>query len=167
VIFIGDGVPTWGELEPAALGALAEHIGAPIDAALLGKGATTALWGELAGRTGGRAMIVRSHLDEQRFALGATTAGLPRLTSARVVIAGASSSSRPAAASARSSAKSAAASAPASTMQPSGAPAAPSKVTWPAPSASHTCMRVYGARSSDGGAPPAHSSERSEAGDSA
>ncbi len=91
VIYIGDGIPTWGEQQPAALAALAEGIGAPIDAALIGKGATTALWGELSGRTGGRAVIVRSHTDEQRFALAATTAGLPRLTSARVVIMGAGS----------------------------------------------------------------------------
>ena len=93
VIYIGDGIPTWGEQRPAALAALADHIGAPIDAALIGKGATTALWGELAGRTGGRAVIVRSHTDEQRFALAATTAGLPRLTAARVVIAGAGGAS--------------------------------------------------------------------------
>ena len=84
VIYIGDGIATWGELRPAELGKLADKIGAPIEAALIGKGATTSLWGELSGRTGGRAMIVKSQLDQQRFALAATQAEVPRLVGARV-----------------------------------------------------------------------------------
>lgn len=84
VIYIGDGIPTWGEQRPEELGKLAEKLGAPIDAALVGKGATTTLWSELSGRTGGRAMIVKSQLDERRFALAATHGDAPRLTDARV-----------------------------------------------------------------------------------
>ena len=41
VIYIGDGIPTWGEQRAEALGALADKVGAPIEAALIGKGATT------------------------------------------------------------------------------------------------------------------------------
>jgi hypothetical protein len=89
VIYIGDGIPTWGEQKPAALGALADHIGAPIHAALIGKGATTALWGDLAGRTGGRALIVRKPDDAARFALVATHArDIPRLVGAHIAVAG-------------------------------------------------------------------------------
>src|SRR5262249_56645235 len=71
VIYIGDGIPTWGEQKPAALGALADQIGAPIHAALIGKGATSSLWGDLAGRTGGRAVVVRQAADAAPVALGA------------------------------------------------------------------------------------------------
>ncbi|HEU4732498.1 MAG TPA: VIT and VWA domain-containing protein [Kofleriaceae bacterium] len=89
LIYIGDGIPTWGEQKPAALGALADQIGAPIHAALIGKGATAALWGELAGRTGGRALVVRKPDDAARFALVATHAAqVPRLTAAHVAVAG-------------------------------------------------------------------------------
>ena len=89
VIYIGDGIPTWGEQKPAALGALADAIGAPIHAALIGKGATTALWGDLAGRTGGRAIMVRKTDDAARFALVASHAReIPRLVAGRVVVAG-------------------------------------------------------------------------------
>jgi hypothetical protein len=89
VIYIGDGIPTWGEQKPAALDALADRLGAPIHAALIGKGATTALWGDLAGRTGGRAIIVRKIDDAMRFALAAThTSEIPRMVAAHVVIAG-------------------------------------------------------------------------------
>lgn len=85
VIYIGDGIPTWGEQRPEELAKLADKLNAPIDAALIGKGATTSLWSELAGRTGGRAMIVKSQLDERRFALAVTHADSPRLTDARVI----------------------------------------------------------------------------------
>lgn len=84
VIYIGDGIATWGEQRPAELGKLADKIGAPIEAALIGKGASSTLWSELSGRTGGRAMIVKSQIDQQRFALAATQAEAPRLTGARV-----------------------------------------------------------------------------------
>jgi vault protein inter-alpha-trypsin-like protein/VWA domain-containing protein len=89
VIYIGDGIPTWGEQKPAALGALADQIGAPIHAALIGKGATTQLWGELAGRTGGRAIVVRKADDAARFALVAGHAReIPRLVGSRVLVGG-------------------------------------------------------------------------------
>jgi hypothetical protein len=89
VIYIGDGIPTWGERKPAALSGLADSIHAPISAALIGKGATTSLWGELAGRTGGRAMIVKKPEDAARFALAnGHGSELPRLTAARVIVAG-------------------------------------------------------------------------------
>lgn len=82
VIYIGDGIATWGELRTPELAKLAKAINAPIDAALVGKGASSALWAELSGETGGRSMIVNSQLDEQRFALAATQADLVRLTDA-------------------------------------------------------------------------------------
>jgi hypothetical protein len=85
VIYVGDGIPTWGEQRPEELAKLADTLHAPIDAALIGKGATTSLWSELAGRTGGRAMIVKSQLDERRFALAATHAEAARLTETRVI----------------------------------------------------------------------------------
>ncbi len=85
VIYVGDGIPTWGEQRPEELAKLAEKLNAPIEAALIGKGATTSLWSELSGKTGGRAMIVKSALDERRFALAATHSDAPRLTDARVV----------------------------------------------------------------------------------
>lgn len=85
VIYLGDGLPTWGVRDPAALGALAETVHAPIHAGLIGKGATAELWSELAGRSGGRAAMVRSAADAQRFALAATHAGdAPRLRNARL-----------------------------------------------------------------------------------
>src|SRR5262249_34031121 len=100
VIYIGDGIPTWGEQKPAALGALADQIGAPIHAALIGKGATTSLWGDLAGRTGGRAVVGRKADDAAPFAPGAShareipppgaspAAETPRLVAGRVVVGG-------------------------------------------------------------------------------
>jgi len=85
MIYIGDGIPTWGEQRTDELAKLADKLGTPIEAALVGKGASTILWSELSGRTGGRAMIVKSRLDEQRFALAAAHADAPRLTEARLV----------------------------------------------------------------------------------
>ncbi len=88
VIYIGDGVPTWGELGKAPLATMAAAAGAPIHAALVGKGASTELWGELAGASGGRAMIARRAIDVARFALVAGHGGRGRRVSdARVAIA--------------------------------------------------------------------------------
>ncbi|MFN0247931.1 MAG: VIT and vWA domain-containing protein [Kofleriaceae bacterium] len=84
VIYIGDGIATWGETRTHELANAAKKIGAPIDAALVGKGASTALWSELSGETGGRSMVVKSELDEQRFALAATQADMVRLTNATI-----------------------------------------------------------------------------------
>lgn len=89
VVYLGDGIATWGERDPAALAALADQIHAPIHAGLLGKGATAQPWSELAGRSGGRAALVRSAGDAQRFALAATHAAeAPRLRDARLEVAG-------------------------------------------------------------------------------
>ena len=82
VIYIGDGIATWGETRTDELVKRAKRIGAPVDAALVGKGASTALWAELSGETGGRSMIVNSELDEQRFAVAAAQADVVRLTNA-------------------------------------------------------------------------------------
>jgi hypothetical protein len=85
VIYVGDGIPTWGELRPAALADLASSIGAPIHGGLVGKGATTSLWNDLAGRSGGRATIVRRADDARRFALVAARAGdAAKLVDARI-----------------------------------------------------------------------------------
>ncbi len=88
VIYIGDGIPSWGLREPAALASAAAAVGAPIHAALLGKGASTELWSGLTGASGGRAMIVRRAIDADRFALAAThTDGVRRLKNAKVTAA--------------------------------------------------------------------------------
>jgi hypothetical protein len=87
VIYVGDGIPTWGERDAVPLGAVADTIGAPIHAGLIGKGASTELWAELAGRSGGRAVVVRRPIDAQRFALAATHAAeVPRLAAARLEV---------------------------------------------------------------------------------
>jgi hypothetical protein len=84
VIYVGDGIPTWGDRTAAGLGAIADTIGAPIHAGLIGKGASTELWAELAGRSGGRAAVLHRPIDAQRFALAATHATeVPRLTNVR------------------------------------------------------------------------------------
>jgi hypothetical protein len=85
VIYIGDGIPTWGERDRDALGAKAAAIGAPVHAGLVGKGASSELWADVAGRTGGRAAVVRREVDADRFALAAThTAEVRRLAAARI-----------------------------------------------------------------------------------
>lgn len=87
VLYVGDGIPTWGVRDAAALAALAAQVGAPIHAGLVGKGASTELWSELAGRSGGRAVSVRTPGDAQRFALAATHAAeVPRLRNARLEV---------------------------------------------------------------------------------
>ena len=85
VIYIGDGIATWGEQRPEELAKLAAKLNAPIEAALIGKGASTTLWSELSGKTGGRAMIVKSQLDERRFVLAAVHADAAKLTDAKIV----------------------------------------------------------------------------------
>lgn len=88
VIYVGDGIPSWGVRDPAALTKLAAGVGAPIQAALIGKGASTELWSGLTGASGGRAMIVRREIDADRFALAATHLdGVRRLRNARVTAA--------------------------------------------------------------------------------
>jgi len=88
VIYIGDGVPTWGELDKAALATRATAAGAPIHAALVGKGASSELWADLAGTSGGRAMMVRRPIEAARFALAAAHGGDgARLRNARVALA--------------------------------------------------------------------------------
>jgi hypothetical protein len=85
VIYIGDGIATWGEQRPEELAKLAGKLNAPIEAALIGKGASTTLWSELSGKTGGRAMVVKSQLDERRFVLAAVHADAPKLTDAKII----------------------------------------------------------------------------------
>ena len=90
VIYIGDGVPTWGEQQPAALGTLADKIGAPIHAALIGKGATHCAMGRSRGpqRAVARSWSARPK-TRARFALVASHAGdIPRLVDTHVVVAG-------------------------------------------------------------------------------
>ena len=85
VIYVGDGIPTWGKRDDKSLVAAADALGSPIHAALLGKGANAPLWDELAGRTGGRALAVHRPIDAQRFALAAThAADVPRLVGAKL-----------------------------------------------------------------------------------
>ncbi|HEY4244661.1 MAG TPA: VIT and VWA domain-containing protein [Kofleriaceae bacterium] len=84
-IYIGDGIATWGELSPAALADQAAKAGIPFEAALIGKGASTTLWNDVAGRTGGRALVVKSLLDEHRFALAAVhSESVPRIVNLHI-----------------------------------------------------------------------------------
>ena len=88
VIYIGDGIATWGETDPVKLaaGAQAALGGAPLEAALVGKGASSALWDDLCGQAGGRALMIHRPEDARRFALVAAHAGDgTRLVAARVV----------------------------------------------------------------------------------
>lgn len=90
VIYVGDGIPTWGDRDAVALGKIATMIGAPIQAGLVGKGASTELWNELTGRNGGRAQVVRRSVDAKQFALAAIHArNVVRLDGARVEVANA------------------------------------------------------------------------------
>lgn len=91
VLYVGDGIPTWGARDAASLGKAASAIGAPVHAGLVGKGASTELWSEVAGKTGGRALVVRRPIDAKQLALAALNAGgVARLHDARVELAGAS-----------------------------------------------------------------------------
>lgn len=83
VIYVGDGIPTWGKRDDASLRQAADALKAPIHAALLGKGANSMLWDDLSGRTGGRALAVHRSVDAQRFAL-AIKGDVPRLVDAVV-----------------------------------------------------------------------------------
>lgn len=90
VFYIGDGLATWGELGKGPLATRAAAMGAPIHAALIGKGASTELLSDLAGASGGRAMIVKRPIDAGRFALAATHGGDgARVRNARVALAAA------------------------------------------------------------------------------
>lgn len=85
VIYLGDGIASWGVRDPAALTAAATAIGAPVHAGLLGKGAASGLWAELTAATGGRAMTVRRAVDGDRFALAVNAlGGVRRLRNARL-----------------------------------------------------------------------------------
>lgn len=87
VLYLGDGIATWGERDPAQLAALGDQIGAPIHAGLVGKGASVEPWSELAGRSGGRAFAIRTSTDVERFALAAMHAHTtPRLRNLRVAV---------------------------------------------------------------------------------
>ena len=56
--------------------------------ALVGKGASSELWADLAGASGGRAMMVRRPIEAARFALAAAHGGdAGRVRNARVAIA--------------------------------------------------------------------------------
>ena len=82
VVYLGDGTPTWGETEPAALRALAaQAMGrVPLHALVLGKGAHAELLEALVARLGGRAVRPRTMLGVRRFALSLRgAAGAPRL----------------------------------------------------------------------------------------
>lgn len=82
LLYLGDGVATWGETEPAALRrAISESLGSELAffPVLLGRGAESALLGGIAGELGGRALRPR-RVDELEplVALLATPAA-PRL----------------------------------------------------------------------------------------
>ena len=64
VVYVGDGTPSWGQTGQQDLVAKALTLGTvPLYAALLGRGASTALWTELCGRQGGK--MFRPHTRAQ------------------------------------------------------------------------------------------------------
>ena len=76
IIYIGDGTPTWGITGEAEL---LEHArdsanGAPLFAALIGKGASASLWEAMTGQLGGRAEVTNTPLASQSFAFFAARA---------------------------------------------------------------------------------------------
>ncbi len=87
VIYIGDGTPSWGLTQSAALHEASEALGkSPLFAAILGRGASTRLWSALTGERGGT--IVRPHTGlqaEQMAFFLARAAQLPRLEEAALV----------------------------------------------------------------------------------
>jgi Mg-chelatase subunit ChlD len=88
VVYIGDGTPTWGETDPAALGRIAKESlgGAPLHALVLGKGTDVDAVRDLAAATGGQVDRPRTALDAKRFALRLSHRPLMRaLANARVV----------------------------------------------------------------------------------
>ncbi len=88
VIYVGDGLPTWGDTEAAALaehGAHAVGTGA-LHALVVGKGGSVELMRGLSGARGGRAMRPGSGLDVRKFALSVLSGrGGPRLVGAHIV----------------------------------------------------------------------------------
>jgi hypothetical protein len=92
VVYVGDGIATWGVTEPEALRTAAASAlgGVPFYAVAVGKGAHVELLDDLAAASGGKA-VHPSDLDEAtRFArFLARAQGLPRLGGARLAAAGA------------------------------------------------------------------------------
>jgi hypothetical protein len=87
VVYLGDGVATWGVTEPEALRAAgqAAFAKAPFQAIVLGKGAGTELLADVAGASGGKVVHPTAKIEVQRFALFvAHAAELPRIAEARV-----------------------------------------------------------------------------------
>jgi hypothetical protein len=76
VIYIGDGTATWGQTDGQVLERLATDKlgGAPLFAALVGKGASVDLWSAIAGRLGGRVEVTTTPLAAKRFAFFAARA---------------------------------------------------------------------------------------------
>jgi len=82
VLYLGDGIATWGETAPEALRTLGATVFAstPFHALVLGKGAGTQLLADIAGATGGRVAHPTELLEARRFALFLAHApSLPRL----------------------------------------------------------------------------------------
>lgn len=82
LLYLGDGVATWGETEPAALRrALRENLGTELAffPVLLGRGAESALLGGIAGELGGRALRPRSPAELEPLVALLATPAAPRL----------------------------------------------------------------------------------------
>lgn len=82
VVYVGDGVPTWGETAAAALvshAAAALGEATPLHAMLLGRGADSAVMRRLAGASGGLVVAPSAASQTRRFALRlAYASGAPR-----------------------------------------------------------------------------------------
>lgn len=85
LIYIGDGVPTWGEIDPGALvqAHIAALAGVEPHAALLGRGADEHIFRRLADALGGRALRLRTAADAEDFGRAVARAiATPRLRQA-------------------------------------------------------------------------------------
>ncbi len=81
IIYIGNGVPTWGETDHMKLreSAVKNLKSAPFHGLVLGKGASSELIKEIAGKTGGRVLKSRSLKEISRFALQVSLPGTRRI----------------------------------------------------------------------------------------
>ncbi len=87
VVYVGDGTPSWGEVDPAAVraGATAALGDTPLHAVVLGKSTDERLLRAIAGETGGKVVAPRTESEVRSFGLFlAHAAGAPRLRNARV-----------------------------------------------------------------------------------
>lgn len=87
IVYIGDGVPTWGETDPQKLSvSVRESLGeTPLFAAVLGRGPDEILLQRLTASLGGKSAHIRRRAQAKKFAqVVSTSNGQPHITDVRV-----------------------------------------------------------------------------------